>query len=283
MAFTKINNSDLAGMGVIGLPDTPGLSTTAMQEKFEETARQVIIPKHNALIDELEDTTSAASLGAVAPTGRTGVTVQSVINSVSTGLDNLATAASTAIADAHTHSNKTELDGLSDNGAGNLLYYGNIIGITDYTNLSNLPQINGVTLTGNKSNAALGIPTQLSDLSDDSNHRVVTDTEKNTWNNKLADAYKQVDVTSGGTTTNVSASGGDTVKLKAGANVTLVANPSTKEITISSANAGVGDMLESDYDSSGDVKTAGGIDAYVQARIDEFGLYIEDGYICQTV
>ncbi len=29
------------------------------------------------------------------------------------------------------------------------------------------------------------IPTELSDLSDDSNHRLVTDTEKNTWNAKV--------------------------------------------------------------------------------------------------
>ena len=30
MAFTKIENADLNGIGVIGLPDQPGLSTAAM-------------------------------------------------------------------------------------------------------------------------------------------------------------------------------------------------------------------------------------------------------------
>ena len=35
MAFTKIENTDLNGIGVIGLPDQPGLSTAAMQAKFE--------------------------------------------------------------------------------------------------------------------------------------------------------------------------------------------------------------------------------------------------------
>lgn len=54
MAFEKITDEDLVGIGVIGLPDTPGLSTEDMQEKFEETARDVIIPHFNNLIDGLE-------------------------------------------------------------------------------------------------------------------------------------------------------------------------------------------------------------------------------------
>lgn len=53
MAFVKITASDLNGKGVVGLPDTPGLSTDEMQRKFEETARDVIIPSYNGLIDEL--------------------------------------------------------------------------------------------------------------------------------------------------------------------------------------------------------------------------------------
>ena len=35
MAFTKITDEDLLNKGVIGLPDTPGLSTSEMQAKFE--------------------------------------------------------------------------------------------------------------------------------------------------------------------------------------------------------------------------------------------------------
>lgn len=59
-------------------------------------------------------------------------------------------------------------------------------GTTDYTLLTNKPQINGTTLTGNLSTSDLGItiPTALSDLTADSTHRLVTDTEKTTWNNK---------------------------------------------------------------------------------------------------
>lgn len=55
MAFNKIDQSDLVGVGVIGLPDTPQLSTEDMQEKFEETARSVIIPHFNELIEDLEE------------------------------------------------------------------------------------------------------------------------------------------------------------------------------------------------------------------------------------
>lgn len=66
-------------------------------------------------------------------------------------------------------------------------------GTTNYNDLSNKPQINGNTLSGNKTGAQLGlastsdIPTTLAELTDDATHRVVTDTEKATWNAK-ADA-----------------------------------------------------------------------------------------------
>lgn len=63
MAFTKITKEDYNGKGVIGLPDAPQLSTTIMQEKFEELSTDVIIPKHNELIDELEAFTGASNIG----------------------------------------------------------------------------------------------------------------------------------------------------------------------------------------------------------------------------
>ena len=55
MAFTKITQEDLANKGVIGLPDTPNLSTQSMQEKLDEIALDVIVPKFNNLVDELDD------------------------------------------------------------------------------------------------------------------------------------------------------------------------------------------------------------------------------------
>lgn len=55
MAFTKITDSDLANKGVVGLPDTPNLSTGEMQRKFDEIATDVIVPKFNELAEELDD------------------------------------------------------------------------------------------------------------------------------------------------------------------------------------------------------------------------------------
>lgn len=63
MAFTKITDEDLLNKGVIGLPDTPGLSTSEMQAKFEQTAREVIIPMFNQLVDELLDPSAASQIG----------------------------------------------------------------------------------------------------------------------------------------------------------------------------------------------------------------------------
>lgn len=63
-------------------------------------------------------------------------------------------------------------------------------GTTNYNDLSNKPQINGNTLSGNKTGAQLGlastsdIPTTLAELTDDATHRTVTDAEKATWNAK---------------------------------------------------------------------------------------------------
>lgn len=64
MAFTKITDGDLKDKGVIGLPDTPGLSTSEMQAKFEQTAREVIVPKFNQLVDDLANPSAASQIGA---------------------------------------------------------------------------------------------------------------------------------------------------------------------------------------------------------------------------
>ena len=55
MSFTKITSEDTQNKGVVGLPDTPGLSTGELQAKFDELATDVIIPKFNNLVDELDE------------------------------------------------------------------------------------------------------------------------------------------------------------------------------------------------------------------------------------
>ena len=47
----------------MGLPDTPGLSTSEMQAKFEQTAREVIVPMFNQLVDELLGPSAASQIG----------------------------------------------------------------------------------------------------------------------------------------------------------------------------------------------------------------------------
>lgn len=84
MSFTKIVEGDLTNKGVRGLPDTPNLGTTDMQNKFEEVSVDVIIPKHNGLIDELEADTAAANIGAVDSNGDP-TTVQAQLVSIQSG------------------------------------------------------------------------------------------------------------------------------------------------------------------------------------------------------
>lgn len=83
MSFTRILSSDTKNKGVIGLPDTPGLSTEDMQKKFDEIALDVIIPKLNALIGELESAAAAVSLGASVPDGITAEeNIQSILAAI---------------------------------------------------------------------------------------------------------------------------------------------------------------------------------------------------------
>ena len=74
-----IRSEDLAGVGVLGLADTPDLSALEMQTKFEETARRVIIPKFNALLEALTEAACSAQLGAADPVTGENVTVQKAL------------------------------------------------------------------------------------------------------------------------------------------------------------------------------------------------------------
>lgn len=167
MAFTKITNADLNNKGVIGLPDTPQLSTMAMQEKFEETARDVIIPKFNNLVDDLSMNTAAASIGVQGAvktnlqskldstdrtlsthatdisslktstskltTDMTTVTQQSEaatqkVNTLETSVNSMVSDVSDLKTKSHTHTNKTVLDEFGENELGNPTYKGQPIG-----------------------------------------------------------------------------------------------------------------------------------------------------------
>ena len=53
MELEKILEKDLVGKGVLGQPETPGLSAKEMQEKVEEIVRSVAIVKINEIIEYL--------------------------------------------------------------------------------------------------------------------------------------------------------------------------------------------------------------------------------------
>ena len=82
-------------------------------------------------------------------------------------------------------------------GSGNINIQGGSGGSNDYEDLDNKPSINNVELIGNKSLTDLGIdiPTTLAELTDDSTHRVVTDTEKATWYGKSDFSGSYTDLT----------------------------------------------------------------------------------------
>ena len=97
MGFTRITSNDTKNKGVIGLADTPGLSTEEMQKKFDELALDVIIPKLNALMTELEVAAAATSLGASVPAG---ITAEKNIQSILAAIAVLATEASKVAGEA---------------------------------------------------------------------------------------------------------------------------------------------------------------------------------------
>ena len=79
------------------------ISAQALKQEFDAPAKEIVAPKFNGLVDELEATTAAASIGVVTPTGRTGNTVQALFNNISADIGE-------AVAEAHTHDNKALLD-----------------------------------------------------------------------------------------------------------------------------------------------------------------------------
>lgn len=129
MAFTKITENDTINKGVIGLPDTPNLSTAAMQAKFEELSNDVIIPKFNNLVDELGAKSAAGNTGATIPSGINAESenVQAVLNGIAEKAhthEKSDAELTDAVTKAHEHSNKSVIDKFTENESGVPLYNG---------------------------------------------------------------------------------------------------------------------------------------------------------------
>ena len=106
MAFKKITEEDRAGKGNVGQPDTPGLTTAEMQEVMDSLPN-LAIDKFNELVDALNDTKAATSMGAEVPTGITAQNnVQSILNAMVLNL-------SLNTQNRHTHANKSALDSIT--------------------------------------------------------------------------------------------------------------------------------------------------------------------------
>lgn len=129
MAFTKITENDTINKGVMGLPDTPNLSTSEMQTKFEELSNDVIIPKFNNLVDELEAKSAAGNIGATIPSGINAESenVQAVLNGIAEKAhthEKSDAELTDAVTKAHEHSNKSVIDKFTENESGVPLYNG---------------------------------------------------------------------------------------------------------------------------------------------------------------
>lgn len=109
--------------GVRGLPDTPNLSAYDMQKKFDELATDVLRPAHDRLIDELEDTTAASSIGAEVPEGMVALNnVQDILNRVGRV--------------SHSHDNLPILDKFEEDEDGNLNYDGKSIASKSFAKIT---------------------------------------------------------------------------------------------------------------------------------------------------
>lgn len=106
MAFTKITAAERVDKGVTGLPDSPNMTTAALQDRFDSLGN-LGIDGLNRLIDELTATSAANNIGASVPQTLTAnANVQSIINAIAQALHNLA-------AEAHYHTNKETLDAVT--------------------------------------------------------------------------------------------------------------------------------------------------------------------------
>lgn len=106
MSYKKVTEADRVGKGVSGLPDVPQLTTGDMQAKLDELGN-LSIDALNNLIDELESSKGADSLGAKVPTGiNAEPNVGSILVAYGLLLNNLGSK-------AHEHSNSDVLNSIT--------------------------------------------------------------------------------------------------------------------------------------------------------------------------
>lgn len=179
MSFTnRIANSDFNNKDISSLPDVPTMGAADLKARFDANAKEIIAPKHNGLIDELQSASAASNIGATAPMGRTGSTIQEVTDVISSALSSVEEV-------AHSHENKENcLDYLSDS-AGTLNYRGQPIsggGGGSYT------AGNGIAINGSVISAKLD-----SDTMEFSSGNIKAKNSHTHANKSLLDSYTQTE------------------------------------------------------------------------------------------
>ena len=248
MSFSKITNTELNNVGATTLPNQPTISATALKQKFDEPAKNLIAPKFNNLVDELGATSAATNLGAVSPPNRAAATpVQGVMNNISSDLDSAQGDIANLQVTEHTHTNKALLDTYTQTEA-DLAQ-----AVADDHTHSNKALLD--TYTQTEADIAQAI-------ADDHTHsnKTVLDKLSDSGGNleydgqsigAVKNAFKYVKV---GAKTLTASGGEDTYELVEGSNVTLVANETTKTVTITATGGGGGgggDMYKSEFATNG--------------------------------
>lgn len=102
--FDKVTPQDRANKGNVGLPDTPNMTASELQERMDSLPN-LGIDKLNALIDALNAETAAGNMGMTIPSGvnATQPTVSAVINAIILDW-------SLNTTNRHTHANKAVID-----------------------------------------------------------------------------------------------------------------------------------------------------------------------------
>jgi len=275
MAFTPIADSDFNGHGARSLPDQPTISANELKRVFDEDAREIVAPAVNRLIGELEATSASASVGAVAPTGRTGNTVQSLLNDISTAVDGKSTiqlsnvsTSGVRIATVTINGASTDLKASASTGGGT---WGTITGtLSDQTDLQTA--LNGKANSSHTHSASditsglAAVATTNSYNSLDNKPTVDQSYSSSSTNAQsgtavadaisgisfpVNDAFKKVKVGQ----YEITASDEDTIEFAQGANVTITPDVGNKKITISATGGGGGgggDMYMAVYDTNED-------------------------------
>jgi len=80
MSLPKITDTEKGQYGVTLLPNVPTITANALKQKFEEKSDDLIIPRHNELIDALVASTGASEIGA--EVGERSTTIQGAVDTI---------------------------------------------------------------------------------------------------------------------------------------------------------------------------------------------------------